>query len=250
MRYLLLLPLLFLGCSSKKPAEKTGPTYRECLAKQVKERAERFDEMPASLRALAGRHSVVKYFEKRPKDIAAIVRQLKSENATFNARKRDDPDTDINPIDPTPGRNRVLIAFERDKDFVFAKKDSDKLLFKMNYSKPVIGYYIPVDAIREKGKAFEGYFKSSAKIKAPKDYKGDRVVGKADIYIYLEPIDKEYMYIEWVNRDYDPADDANWKGIHAILYTADDDRYLEWEHPYFDNSGPLNPEECTQLQGK
>jgi hypothetical protein len=250
MRYLLLLPLITVACSSK-PVAPHETTYRECVARQDKIRKERFQEMPANLRALAGKHTVVKYFEKRPKDLAGVVARLKKENGTFNARNKKDSenDLDLRLLDTSPGRNRVLIGFEKRDGFVFSKSEDDKLLFKMDYGKPVIGYYFPLSQLREKGDAFEGYFSSSAKIKAPKSYTGDKTVAKTDLYLYVEPLGKDYMYIEWVNRAYEPDDDPNWKGIHAILYTNDDDRFLDWENPYFNNKGELNPEECAAFPG-
>lgn len=241
MRYILLFPLLFLGCSTKAPESKS-PTYRDCIAKQDQLRETRFKEMPSALQPLAGKHTVVKYYEKRPKNLASIVSGLQKENATFNARKKKDAenDLDLRLLDTSPGRNRVLIGFE--------KKD-ESLVLKMDYSKPVIGYYFPLSALKEKGKGFEGKYSSSVKLKAPKSYTGDKTIGKMSFSVYLEPITKEYMYMEWVNHAYDPADDPNWRGLHAILFTGDDDRFLDWEHPYFDSKGELNPEDCNSLPG-
>jgi hypothetical protein len=250
MRYLCLLPLIAVACSSK-PVAPHETTYRECISRQDKIRKERFETMPEKLRALAGKHSVVKYFDKRPRDLAAVVERLRKENGTFNARQKKDVenDLDLRLMDTSPGRNRVLIGFEKRADFVFAKSEADTLLFKMDFSKPVVGYYFPLSRLRETGDAYEGYFSSSAKIKTPKGYTGNKTIAKTDIYIYVQPVDKDYLYIEWVNRAYDPEDDPNWKGIHAVLYTHDDDRFLDWESPYFNNKGELNPEECAAFPG-
>ncbi len=248
MRKVFILFLLLCSCSSKKTANNE-PTYRDCVQRQDSLREARFKAMPEALQKIAGKHSVVKYFEKRPKDLASIVKQLQGENAIFNARKKRDSenDLDLRLLDTSPGRNRVLIGFEKLGDMPFAKGASDKLVLKMDYSKPVIGYYFPLNTLKQEGSAWSGRYKSNIKVKAGQGV--DKVLGKVDISIYLEVINKDYLYLEWVNHSYSPDDDENWKGLKAILHTADDDRFLDWEHPYFDNKGELNPEDCNALPG-
>lgn len=249
--YLLISLVLIQGCSHKPTPGPKDPTYRECVAAQDKVRENRFAEMPEHLRALAGKHTAVKYFTERPKNLAALAAALQKENAIFNARKNrdDENDVDLRLLDTSPGRNRVLIGFEKKSDFVYAKSEAEKLVFKMDYSKPVIGYFFPLSAMKPKGKGYGGFYSSTVKVNAPASFKGDRTFKKLDISIYVEKINDEYMYVEWVNGAYDRNDDENWKGIHAILFTKDDDKFLDWEHPYFDPKGELNPELCNSLEG-
>lgn len=246
----IVLTLFAAACSHKKVDEgPRGPTYNQCVEEQEKVRKARFSEMPEGLRALSGKHTVVKYFDQRPKNLEAIVAQLKKENATYNARAQNKESTlDARLFDETPGRNQVLIAFEKRQNFLFAKVDDDKLLLKFDYSKPVLSYVIPVSALKEKDGAFSGRYSSVATAKTPTSYKGEKIQRRFDTAVRLRAVGSEHIYVEWVNHSYDPSlESEDWKSFFAVLKIKDEDRYFDTDAPYFDVLGELNPEACAPL---
>lgn len=254
MRKICILFIALSSCTSAPQAPKEK-TYRECIAEQDKIREQRFSEMPEKLKTFAGRHSVVKYFEKRPKYLADIVSSLKKESATFNARdgKGAASNLELRLLDTSPGRNRVLIGFEKKSDSLWSKSEQDKLVLKLDYSKPVVGYFFPLNSLKEKSNkpgVFEGRYKSEITAKTPSSYKGKKISRSIDFTIYIEPVGRDHLYVEWINHSFTGEDEEDWKNFMALLYTADADRFLDWEHPYFDPAGELSPETCSALEGE
>lgn len=250
------LVLLFLNaCSHSKkdgntPAEET---FSECSARHEEFRKARFLEIPAKFRdPFAGYHHVVKYYSSTP-SIAQMKKdaaKLEKENNIFDARKDSaSQGLDARLMDTAPGRNRILISFERHRNYRFGK-NADVTLFRADYSKPEITYTCPLENFVEHDPSLVCTMKGT--ITSAKALEGNPLSFKYDIKLRLVPVNENYFYFEWLSSGdkLDPDQSADHYFMRAMIYTKNDDRFFKVEHPYLDPAGNLNPDTCAGLEGR
>ncbi len=239
--------------SENKSTEKAPESYAECTARHEAFRKARFLEVPEKFRVpFAGYHHVLKYYNDTP-SIAQMkkdVAKLEKENNVFDARKDSaNQGLDARLLDTAPGRNRILISFERHRNYRFGKT-ADVTLFRADYGKPEITYSCPLENFNEHNPSLICTLKGS--ITSAKTLDGNALSFKYDIKLRLVPINENYFYFEWLSTGdkLDPDHSADYYQLRAMIYTKNDDRFYRVEHPYLDPAGNLNPETCAELEGR
>lgn len=247
--------IILTSCShrDKGAGEKKSETYAECTSRHDQFRAARFMEIPEKFRVpFAGYHHVLKYYDSTP-SIAQMkndVAKLEKENNVFDARKdAASQGLDARLMDTSPGRNRMLISFERHRNYRFGK-NADVTLFRVDYSKPEITYTCPLENFSDHNPSLICTTKGT--ITSAKTLDGNALSFKYDIKLRLVPINENYFYFEWLSSGdkFDSDLSADHYALRAMVYTKNDDRFFKVESPYLDPAGNLNPETCAELEGR
>lgn len=253
-RILILLILLSSACShNKKVDAPKSETFAECTARHEEFRKARFSEIPEKFRKpFAGYHHVVKYYSSTPSiaQMKTDVTKLEKENNYFDARS-DAASKGMDPrlLDTAPGRNRILISFERHRNYRFGQL-SDVTLFRADYSKPEITYTCPLEAFKEHNPSMVCQLKGS--FTSAKALEGAPLTFKYDMKLRLVPINDKYFYFEWLSSGdkLDPDQSADYYFLRALVFTGSEDRFFKNDYPYLDPAGDLNPETCAELEGR
>lgn len=254
IRFSLLFVAFVISCSHKpKEDAPKGETFAQCTARHEEFRKARFAEIPEKFRIpYAGYHQIVKYYDSTP-SIAQIkkdVSKLEKENNYFDARTDSaSKGMDARLLDSAPGRNRILISFERHRNYRFGKL-SDVTLFRADYSKPEITYTCPLESFTEHNPSLICQLKGS--FTSAKALEGAPLTFKYDMKMRLVPINDKYFYFEWLSfgDKLDPDQSADYYFLRAVVYTGSDDRFFKNDYPYLDPAGDLNPETCAELEGR
>lgn len=251
-KYLLLLSFIGVSCSTPPSPTDNSESYRSCVNRHEAIRKKMFLEMPEKFRAsFAGYHHIQRYYSSAPSvaQIKKDVQQIERENSTYDSRK--DPQSkgfDPRFIDDTPGRNNILVSFERHRHYRFGK-EQDVTLLRIDYSKPEVTYTCPLDLFKDNGTSLTCHLSGS--ISSSKQLEGSMLTFNYDFKLRLVPIDKKYFYFEWSsNGDKIEADQpADQLLLRALVSSTSEERFQKIEFPYLDPQGDLNPEECAVLEG-
>lgn len=246
------LSVLLCNCSSKGPLDNTTETYRSCIERQDVLRKNMFLAVPENFRVpFSGYHPITKYYNASPSvaQLRADVDRLEKENNSFDARTEyGSKNFDARFLDTSPGRNRILVSFERHRNYLYGSK-KDVLLFRIDYSKPAITFTCPVESFRDNTTSLTCQLQG--KTHGIKGLEGAHMSFKYDLRLRLVPINKNYFYFEWVSSgdrwDKDLSEDHY--QLRALVYSNSEDRFFKHEFPYLDPAGDLNPESCSELEG-
>lgn len=242
-----------LSCSHKAPAPatKAAETFAECSARHDAFQKARFLEIPEKFRIpFSGYNQIVKYYDSTP-SIAQMkkdVAKLEKENNYFDARK-ESKGVDARLLDTSPGRNRLLISFERHRNYRFGK-NSDVTLLRADYGKPEITYTCPLENFVEHNPSLICKLKGS--FTSAKTLDVTPLTFNYDMTMRLVPLNEKYFYFEWLSSGdkIDPDHSSDYYFLRTIVYTGSEDRFFKNEFPYLDPAGDLNPETCAELEGR
>lgn len=248
------LASLFLAACTQKSIKTETPspeTYAQCTARHDEFRKARFLEVPEKFRVpFAGYHHIVKYYDSTPSvaQMKKDVFKLEKENNYFDART-ESKGVDPRLLDTSPGRNRLLISFERHRNYRFGK-NSDVTLLRADYSKPEITYTCPLENFVDHNPSLICQLKGA--FTSAKALEGAPLTFKYDMKMRLVPLNDKYFYFEWLSSGdkLDPDQSADYYFLRSIVYTGDADRFYKNEAPYLDPAGDLNPETCAELEGR
>jgi hypothetical protein len=247
----LIISLLLLGCSHTPKENPKEKTFSECARQQEDLRREKYLQLPENMRALAGSHPIVKYYSYSPsvKELLRDSVALDRENKSFDARTEESSKgVDPRLLDTSPGRNRLFIHFEKQRQFRFGPS-KEVTLFRVDYGNPAIPYKCPIESFENKNSIWS--CRLSGTVTAQKSLDGNPLSFKYDFKMRVIPVGEKYLYFEWLSTGDKMESDlsADHYTFRALVYTQSEDRFYKWEHPYFDPTGDLNPEVCAELQG-